>query len=422
MSSGFYRKAVDEGLLVAHEEIEPEVVPTDGTAFKILRPEQIPFISYPYEWSFSQLQDAALLTLRLHLLALDHGLWLKDASAYNVQFHQGRPLFIDSLSFEPYPEGQPWVAYQQFCRHFLAPLALMAYRHADLVKLLRVHIDGVPLELASMLLPARTRFSVSLSLHIHVHARFLRKHADRPESAARAKSRGMGKNALLGLVDGLKSGVRRLKWEPKGTEWGDYYEGTNYTRAAEERKAALVAELVDAAGPASVWDLGANTGRFSRIAADKGIRTVAFDVDPAAVEKNYRDVRAGGEENLLPLVMDLTNPSTDLGWGGRERMSLRRRAPVDLVMALALVHHLAISNNVPLERIADFLAGLARQVIIEFVPKEDSQVQRLLATREDIFPDYTLAGFERAFSERFVLRQALPIPETVRVLHLFERR
>lgn len=422
MESGFWQSAVDSGLLVSHEEVDPEALPVEGEPYKVLRPEQIPFIAYPYEWSFGQLKDAALLTLELQKRALEFGLWLKDASAYNVQFHRGKTVFIDSLSFEPYPEGQPWVAYQQFCKHFLAPLALMAHDHVDLNRLLRVYIDGIPLEVASRLLPFMTRLSFSLTMHIHVHARAIRKHAERKSGAPRTRGRGVSRTGLLGLIDNLESAVRRLDWKPQGTEWGDYYDDTNYSEAALDHKKSVIAEYLDDVSPAQVWDLGANTGAFSRIASDRGIRTIAFDADHAAVEKNYRRCREHEEAHLFPLVMDLTNPSPDLGWNFQERMSLRARGPVDLAMALALIHHLAISNNVPLDWVAGFFHGICRSLIIEFVPKDDSQVQRLLTTREDIFPDYTQDGFERAFAGHFQVRKRTPLRDTQRTLYLLAAR
>jgi ribosomal protein L11 methylase PrmA len=423
MESGFYQAVTESGRMVTHEELSTAAVPeAHGGAYKILRPEQIPFISYPYEWSFSQLKDAALLTLDLQKRALEFGLWLKDASAYNVQFFRGRPIFIDTLSFEAYPEGHPWVAYRQFCQHFLAPLTLMSYRHVDLGKLLRVYTDGVPLELASPLLPVKTRFRLSLLTHLHAHARLLQRHADKPESAAKATARGVSRRALQGLVDNLESTVRRLEWKPHGTEWGDYYDATNYSEAAQEHKKTLIADFLGRVQPERVWDLGANTGLFSRVAAERGLLTVAFDVDPAAVERNYLAARERQETHLLPLVMDLMNPSTDLGWDNDERMSLRARGPVDLAMALALVHHLAIRNNVPLDRISASLRRLCRWLVIEFVPKSDSQVQRMLATREDIFPGYTQEGFEKAFLGPFELLKRVPIAESERTLYLLEAK
>jgi len=228
--------------------------------------------------------------------------------------------------------------------------------------------------------------------------------------------------AFLGLIDNLESTTRRLSWKPEGTEWADYYAATNYTDASLEHKAELVAEYLEKAQPKTVWDLGANTGRFSRIAAERGIPTIAFDIDPAAVELNYLNCRKREERSMLPLLSDLTNPSPAIGWQNRERQSLIERGPCDTAMALALVHHLAIGNNLPFDHIADFLAGTCRTLVIEFVPKSDSQVKRLLATREDIFPGYTQAEFEQAFAARFVTLASSPVRESERTIYLMELR
>ncbi|HWP67302.1 MAG TPA: class I SAM-dependent methyltransferase [Candidatus Limnocylindria bacterium] len=216
--------------------------------------------------------------------------------------------------------------------------------------------------------------------------------------------------------------MRRPQWTPAGTEWADYYEQTNYSPQVAAAKQALVAGMIDELQPSSVWDLGANTGVMSRLASARGIPTEAFDVDPAAVERNYRQGRDERDPHLLPLVMDLTNPSPALGWDESERLSLAGRGPVDLVLALALVHHLAIGNNVPLDRIARVCRRLGRHVVLEFVPKRDGQVQRLLASREDIFPDDTAEGLERAFGAEFELRRRVPIAGSERLLYLFTAR
>ena len=419
--SGLYAALTDAGLLIPHTEVSTDLAPMQP-AYRVIRPEPLPFISYPYEWSFSQLRDAALATLRIQDLALERNLTLKDASAYNIQFRDGRPVLIDTLSFEPYDEGTPWVAYRQFCQHFLAPLALMAFVDVRLGQLLRVHIDGVPLDLASRLLPTRTRLRFGVLTHIHMHARSQTRHADSAATGSAAPAARVSRLGLRGLIDSLRSSVTKLSWRAGGTEWGDYYDDTNYSKPGAEHKAELVRKLLGVASPATVWDLGGNTGVFSRLAVDAGAHVVSWDVDPAAVEKNYRHLREEGPRPLLPLLLDLTNPSGGIGWANEERMSLAERGPVDLVMALALIHHLAISNNVPLPRIADFLATLAPSLLIEFVPKEDSQVQRLLATREDIFDDYTPAGFEAAFARRWETVEVHPIRDGVRTLHLLRRR
>lgn len=418
MSSGLYQELVKSGRLVAHQAADilaeiPEL------AYQVIQPELIPFISYPYEWGFSQLKDAALCTLTIQKMALEKGMSLKDASAYNIQFHLGHPTLIDTLSFEVYREGEPWIAYRQFCQHFLAPLALMAYVDIRLSQLLRTYIDGIPLDLASRLLPSRTKYNLPLATHIHLHAATQQRYSDKTVKRADVRRR-MSRIAFLGLIDNLESAVRHLSWKPSGTEWAGYYTDTNYTPPALEHKKQIVSNFLDRIQPKNVWDLGANTGLFSRLASERGIETIAFDIDPAAVELNYQQCQQAKEKHLLPLVMDFTNPSPSIGWNNRERDSLMERAPAQAAMALALVHHLAISNNVPLPQLAAFFRELTRWLIIEFVPKTDSQVQRLLATREDIFPDYHFAGFEKAFGESFHIHEAIDVQESQRRMYLME--
>jgi SAM-dependent methyltransferase len=420
ISSGLYSALTEARLLVPHREVE--IPPEDhGAAYKVIKPEPVPFISYPYEWSFSQLRDAALATLAIQKRALAAGMILKDASAYNIQFIGPRPVFIDTLSFARYREGEPWVAYRQFCQHFLAPLALMSRRDIRLGGLLRLHIDGVPLDLASSLLPRKTRFSFSLLSHIHLHARSQARHADDAgEGIVKTikEQRKVSKLAFRGIIDSLESAVKKLSWKPGGTEWGEYYGATNYTPAAREDKKKRVAEYLSRLSPKLVWDLGANTGIYSRLAVERGAYTVASDIDPAAVEKNYLRARAEKEENILPLLLDLTNPSPGIGWAHRERTALLERGPADAVLALALVHHLAISNNLPFFKIAEFLKQAGRDLIIEFIPKEDSQVRRLLASREDIFPDYHRESFERVFSAYFKIEDRARIADSERTIYL----
>jgi hypothetical protein len=417
MSSGLYQALVDDSLLIPHQEIniEPSV---PEIAYKIIKPQMIRFISYPYEWCFSELRDAALTTLRIQRKALDFGMSMRDSSAYNIQFKNGRPIFVDTLSFGRYQEGQPWVAYRQFCQHFLAPLVLMSHKDIRLSQLLRIYIDGLPLDLTSCLLPWRTRLRFSLLSHIHLHARSQRYFADKPINT---KQQRMSHYARLGILNSLESAVKNLNWQPRGTEWVDYYQDINYSASAFEQKKAIVAGFLDRVRPSTVWDLGANVGMFSRLAGDRGIPTVSFDLDPAAVEKNYLDCVARGDTCILPLVIDLANPSPGIGWENKERLSLKERGPADAVLALALIHHLAISNNIPLSRIAGFLSDICHWLIIEFVPKTDSQVQRLLATRDDIFPEYTCQAFEQEFNRYFTLEDSSSMTDSQRVLHLMRR-
>jgi ribosomal protein L11 methylase PrmA len=420
MDSGLYDKLVKAGLLIRHAEMNQVPADPKGDApFKIIQPERIPFISYPYEWAFGQLKSAALATLSIQKRALKADMSLKDASAYNIQFPRGKPTLIDTLSFELYNEGQPWVAYRQFCQHFLAPLALMALKDVRLSQLLRVYIDGIPLDLASELLPTKTRFNFGLLTHIHLHASAQKHYSGKAVKSQPATPR-MSLQAMLGLVESLESTIKKLEWTPRETEWGNYYDITNYSDAAFEHKKQLVATWTQRVQPSLVWDLGANNGVFSRIAGAAGAYVISFDIDPAAVEQNYRQVKNDKTENLLPLLLDLTNPSPAIGWANRERESFGARGPADLVLALALIHHLAISNNVPLAQLVDFFAEIGRWLIIEFIPKSDSQMQKLLVSRADIFPSYTREGFEAAFKEKFHIHEAVEIREAERVVYLME--
>lgn len=423
MSSGLYRRLVDKGWLVAHQEVDAE--PLDSsTAYRVIQPEEIPFLSYPYEWCFSQLKDAALLTLAVQKEALDFGMTLKDASAYNIQFVNGKPILIDTLSFALYEEGAPWVAYRQFCQHFLAPLALMSRVDLRLGRLSSLYMDGVPLDLASRLLSFATRLDFGLLTHLHLHAQAQRATAGVKEgqSATRPRAR-MSKLGLIGLIESLESTVRRLQAPIRKSGWVDYYQHTNYTDATFESKKRLVQEAVQRLSPRILWDLGANTGIFSRVAAEvSGALVISADFDAEAVEVNYQQAKQEGNPHLLPLVIDLTNPSPAIGWDNAEREAFYQRAPADMVLALALVHHLAIGNNVPLARLAETFARLGKFLLVEFVPKEDSQVQKLLRSRDDIFPEYHLEGFKAAFAPYFYLEQEMPIEGSARTLILYRKR
>lgn len=418
LDSGLYKALVDQQLIIPHSEITPNWdLPEE--AYKIIQPETILFISYPFEWSFNQLKDAALTTLSIQKVAMEYGMSLKDSSAYNMQFHNGQPLLIDTLSFEHLVEGKPWMGYRQFCQHFLAPLALMALRDIRLGSLLRTYIDGIPLDLASALLPFRSRFNLSLLSHIHLHAAAEKRYAGK--SVAK-KSVTMGTYGLAGIIDNLERTVKKLNWQPQGTAWGAYYSIHNYGEQAFEHKKELVQQFFTETTATSVWDLGANTGVFSRIASEGGVPTIAFDIDPAAVDRNYLDCREKGETRLLPLLIDLTNPTPGLGWANQERTSILDRGKPDVVFALALIHHLAISNNVPFEDLADFFRKLSHWLIIEFVPKEDSQVQKLLANREDIFDGYNHATFEKIFGQHFNTHRKETIVSSSRTMYLMENK
>lgn len=419
MNSGLYDELVKKNWLISHKEIELDNNNFSEEAYKIIKPEQLKFISYPYEYSFSQLKDAALLTLKILKKALKFGMILKDASIYNIQFHKGKPIFIDTLSFEKYDGESPWVAYKQFCQHFLAPLALMTYKDIRLSTMLNHYIDGIPLDLTAKLLPCKTYFKFSLLLHIHIHSLSQNRYSDKPVKE-KIKKRKFSKLSFLGLIDGLETAVKKLKLKKLKTEWADYYSDNSYTDKDIEEKKNIVSEMLKTSSPEMVWDFGANTGFFSRISSEKNIPTISFDIDPICIENSYLYSKNNNEKNIVPLLLDLTNPPSGLGWANEERMSLIERGPVDLLLALALIHHLAISNNVPFDMIAEYFSKLCKNLIIEFVPKNDVQVQRLLKTRKDIFVNYNEENFVKSFTKYFEIIESKTVGETGRSIYFFK--
>ncbi len=419
MSSGLYEELVKDKLLIPHVETNKK---REG-AYKVLQPETLSFISYPYEWAFSMLKDAALITLEIQKHAIAHGMSLKDASAFNIQFVNARPTLIDTLSFEKYEEGKPWIAYKQFVEHFLVPLALMAYVDVRLVRLSQVFLDGIPVDLAASMLPFKTRFKPGLLFHVYAHAATSKKYSDK-KLDSKAKSRKVGKRALLGIIDSLEGSIKKLTWNPAGTQWEDYYEEdkNNYKEEAMAHKAKLVETYLKKINAKKVWDMGANTGFFSRIAVKTGAEVVSFDIDFGAIEKNYRHIKRNEEKNVLPLFSDLTNPTPNVGWQLLERDSLFERGPADCVLALAFIHHLAIPHNLPFSYLAEGFSQMGKYLIVEYIEKDDSQVQILLSNRKDIFDLYTKTDFEEAFGKHFKILEKTSIKNSLRTLYLMERK
>lgn len=418
IASGLHATLVERGALVSHDEAELSAAATPD-AYRVLRPERVPLVSYPYEWSFAQLRAAALLTLEVLAEGLARGMILRDGTAANVQFVGSRPVFIDTLSFGRYREGQAWYGYRQFCEHFLAPLALAARGDGRLIGLLRRFPNGVPLDLASRLLDGRSWLRPGLALHLHAHARAQRKYAD---AEAGTSTRRLERGALLRLVEHLRVTIEGLEWRPGGTAWADYEQTHGYSGDALDAKRGLVAGFLARVQPASVWDLGANTGIFSAVAAEAGARVASIEGDVAAADLHFRRLAQRKDERILSLVVDLLDPTPASGWAHAERSSLEQRGPADTAMALALVHHLTLGGNVPLARVADWFARLCRTLIVEWVPESDPQARRLVQHRPEASLPYERATFDAAFGARFETIASEPVGDSGRVLLLMRTR
>lgn len=418
--SGFFNAAIKKGLLIPFKES-----PSDQIAWKMLQSPKIAFISYPYEWCFGQLKTAALHTLDILDEALSHGLILRDATAYNIQFEGWKSTFIDLLSFEPYLPGFPWQAYGQFCRFFLGPLALMAHRSPLCGRFLRDWIEGLPFELITSLLPFTTRFSPSLGLHLHYHSRLQAKFSDPRKAAKKIKKIHLSDKAVPNLSKALRLAVEAQKLPANlSTEWGDYYNDTNYSlTAAESKKKELNRIVASLKGEKELAiDLGANTAFYSSFLANIFSLVIAADIDYLAIEKLWLYVCEKKISNLLPLVMDLCNPSPALGWDNIERDSFKQRCKADFLSALAVVHHLVFTGGISLPVLATGLSHLLKDraiLVLEWVPLEDSQVQRLLAARTTPHLPYSYQAFLDAFIGPFKLIKEIPIAESLRILTIF---
>lgn len=417
MQSGFDQKLIAEGHLIPHEVVSPVPV-ADPEAAYWLKPERLPFISYPAEWSFDMLRDAALLTLQIQQRAIEAGWSLKDATPYNVQWKEGRPVFIDTLSFEPYEE-KPWVAYRQFCQQFLAPLLVMHYSKKHLPELYRAWPDGIPADLAPRLLPWRSRWSVHVALHIHLQARYAGRNAVDTEKKIK-----LPKSRLQRLLLSLQTLIGQLKTPPSDTEWSGYYEEASRRGAYLDRKEALVQQWLEEAGPLrSAADLGANDGKFAELLSTRAGYVIAADIDPSCINRLYlRQQKKEANPRLIPIIQDLALPSPYSGAADRERQSFQSRVKVDLIIALALIHHLAIGRKMPFAMIAEWLAPMAPDLIIEFVPPEDEKAGQLLNRLEGLPPAYHQDLFESAFSALFYLHKKSPIDGSIRTLYWWKRK
>ncbi|HVS03183.1 MAG TPA: methyltransferase, partial [Thermoanaerobaculia bacterium] len=405
--TAFFGALLAEGKVVASEEVPlPSGVPAnDGAGWAgALRHQAVPFVSYPYEWPFGMLREAARLQLELQRRALEAGYTLKDASAYNVQWRGGAPLFIDVPSFVPRQPGEPWVGYLQFCQLFLYPLLLTARRGIDFHPFLRSQLDGIAPQQCDRLLGWRHRLSRGVLVDVWLQARLQAATAGTAgEASLRRELRRerLPREVVSRNVRRLEKVVERLAWEPGSSTWSEYADTCSYSDRDAETKRRFVAQALGSRAWRLAWDLGCNTGEYARLASEHAEYTVALDGDHLAIERLYRRLAAAGDRRILPLVYDLMNPSPGLGWRGVERRTLLARGRPDLVLALALLHHLAFTGNVPLPELVDWLASFGGHVVVELVTKDDPMARHLLRNKDDQYGDYTVEGFDRLVAERF---------------------
>ena len=417
----FFPRFSGSGKIVRTEIVNssdsPEVQP-QGQWVGVLKHERIPFISYPYEWSFGMLKNAGLLQIELLLEALKEDLILKDSSAFNVQWRGSAPAFIDITSFEKLAPGEPWIGYRQFCQLFLYPLLLQAYKDVPFQLWLRGSLDGIESEDLVRLMSARDFLRPGVFTHVFLQARMQSRFGNSQRDVKRdLRKAGFSKQLIVSNLKRIHKLIQGLKWEPVRSVWADYAVTNAYSEEERERKAAFVRKVVHSCFRELTWDLGCNTGVFSRIAAENARYVVALDADQLAVERLFQALKAERIKTILPLLNNLADPSPNLGWRGLERKSLANRGKPELVLCLALIHHLVIGANIPLGEFVEWLASLGADLVIEFITKKDALVQTLLRNKEDNYSDYDQEYFEECLSKAFDLVRHEKINSGRRILY-----
>lgn len=413
ITDGLYQQLVDMNLLIRHTEAAASLQEFED-CYKVIEPEFFPFVSFPYEWCFAMWKDAALVTLAIANEALQHEMIVKDASAYNVQWHGGKMKFIDTLSFIPFDQ-KPWIAYRQFCEHFLAPLALMHYLQQPMQPLFYGYPDGIPLPFAKTLLPFRSRFHLHTFLNLHLNASY-KKINGTPQAHS------FSKNKLLNILQSLEAAVLGYSYEKPSGTWSEYYTEASARDAYLHEKKQIVSSWIDQVKASAAIDLGANEGEFSLIAARAGIYTISADGDHYSVNQLYKKIVREGIINVHPVVIDLVVPSAAIGVNNMERSSFLTRAKVDLALALAVIHHLCIGHNIPFSMVVQMLVDLCDTLIIEFVPKEDPKVQLMLQHKADIYGWYNKENFLSAFSAAFTVLNEQQVGQSGRTILLMKKK
>jgi len=418
----FYQRFQEKGQLVASQLLAPDEVSLPGEEKQrwaaFIEHERIPVISYPYEWTFGMLRDAATLQLDLVEAAILEGMTLKDATPYNIQFVSGKPVFIDIPSFETLPPGTPWSGYRQFCEMFLFPLMLQAYKGVHFQPLMRANIDGVGIQTAAQLFGFRDRFRYGVLSHVWLQAKLDRRHGSTSQDVrSELRSAGVNKELILANVRKIRKLLAKLSWQGDGSEWGGYEDFHNYSESDHALKESFINDSVESSGAKMVWDVGCNTGQFSRIAARHAEQVLAMDLDHFAVERLYLETLKDDQKNILTLLQNVADPSPNWGWRNRERTELRSRAKPDLLLCLALIHHVVITANVPLEEFVAWMSDLSDQLVIEYVARSDDKVETLLRNKEDKYSDYSRENLERELSRHYSIRKQLELESGNRFMY-----
>ena len=422
-------KVVRTGILASETQVD---LPKGWAGY--LAHQRLPFVSYPYEWSFGMLKDAALLQLEMLERMIPVGWTHKDSSAYNIQWLGAQPVFIDVPSFEPYEEGEPWVGYRQFCMMYLYPLMVRAYKDIDYRPFLRANLEGIEPDTANRILSGFSRFKKGVLGHVYLHSKMQAKHSGAEIDEARELTEESGKKVqqkksvnhsmamVLGTIQGLARTVRKLNIGDEKTTWGDYDTSHSYADASFETKKEFVAKHAGARQRHLTWDLGCNTGTFSKICAEHADYVVSADGDQKAIERFYQSQKVGGDRNILPLVMDLANISPNQGWRRRERKAFDKRQQPELILCLALIHHIVISANIPLEEFVGWLRDRNSDVILEYVGLEDDMVKMMLRGRVNQYQDLSPEMFEEIVSREFTLADKKPLKGGHRKLYFLTPR
>ena len=421
MQSGLYAKLQLKGLLIAHEEVPNSIVTNhDQSVYKTLKPAQIQFQSYPFEWSYTQWKKSILAFFQINQIALEYGMLLKDATPFNFYLKQGMAVMLDTSSFEFFKEGDKWNAYRQFCSEFLSPITLMHYNGQRWSRITRTHLRGLPLDFVSKQLPLKSWFNLNTLLHIHIHS----KYANEKKNNTNKTKAGFSVEKLKSLIAMMQSNLQNWS-KPYQFEkhWSEYYSKNIDSEQYLEHKEQVITKWLKQIRPTTVLDLGANTGKFSMLAAKYAQKVIALESDDICVDILEQQIQANKQKEIYTLVIDLAETASNLGALNKEFSSIYIRAKSQMIMGLAIVHHLHITNQLSFQQIAELFAMFSTQyLIVEFIPITDNKVQFLIKDKKINLMDYNEIQFQKSLSNWFTIKESIGLKETDRTLYLLEKK